>query len=49
MKTTQEVEINQELWEQFQVVCEDMDLDADTELAHCVDEYIASLKEEIEG
>ena len=43
-----EVEIDLELYQRFQALCRERDLDSEEELARCLQEYIASVREETE-
>jgi hypothetical protein len=48
MKLNYEIEMDAELYEDFRQVCEEINLDSEETLAHCIEEYIANLKEEVE-
>lgn len=48
MKLNYEIEVDSEVWDNYLTVCDELDLDADSDLSHCIGEYIASVKEDSE-
>jgi hypothetical protein len=47
-KQSYEIDVNQEVLDKYRLLGEELDFEPESELAHCVEDYIASLKAEIE-